>query len=254
MRITRLATARVSFDVYTASEQHVTVNGFGYKTTNPKNILGANCLQWCRADQGITIATGLSQWDDLSGNSKNYIQATGGAQPTWGATSGPNNTPALTFDGIDDVLTTTLSLPAPGTTPSWIWLVMKSITFTNTDRIYSAANSSSTITLVQVSPSPSLAIYNGLTVGTNADLAVGTWGAVEAYFSNSTADYVQINDNAKVTGVSAANNSTTGRTLGAGVGTLFGNIGVAEIVYANTLPSAAQLAAFSAYRLARYGF
>jgi len=58
---------------------------------------------WLRADMGITIATGVSQWNDQSGigdSNRNATQATGGAQPTLNtADVAYNNQPTLTFTG-----------------------------------------------------------------------------------------------------------------------------------------------------------
>jgi hypothetical protein len=58
---------------------------------------------WYRADQGITIATGVSQWSDLSGNARHLLQATGANQPTFTASS-INGKPDVAFDGVNDVL------------------------------------------------------------------------------------------------------------------------------------------------------
>lgn len=69
----------------------------------------ANLAAWYRADQGVTISTGVSQWNDLSGNGRHLTQATGANQPTFGATAGPNSTPALTFDGSNDSLGVTFT-------------------------------------------------------------------------------------------------------------------------------------------------
>lgn len=222
----------------------------------PLTILSGTLLQWSRADQGVTQVAGVSQWDDLSGNNRHWAQATTGSQPTFGATSGPNGTPAITFDGVDDNLrNTTLTRPVPNTTPTWIWIVFKQVTWTNSRRIYSAGNSSSTLTLVQSSPSPGLIAYNAVNSSVNTDLVVGAWAAVANYFSNSTADYIQVNDNAPTTGINLGNNgASTSMVLGAGNNTLYSNIAVAEIVYASALPTADQLAQLAAYRLMRYGF
>lgn len=57
-----------------------------------------NCVLWLRADIGTTIATGVSQWNDQSGNGNNFSQATGSAQPTVAASvSALNGAPALQF-------------------------------------------------------------------------------------------------------------------------------------------------------------
>jgi hypothetical protein len=218
----------------------------------PASIMGADTLQWCRADQGVTA----TDWNDISGQGKHYTQATGSAFPTFGATAGPNSTPALTFDGTDDVLNCAgLSLPAPGTTPTWIWVVMKQTAWVSTRRIFSATNNSNICTAFANTGTPTLAIFNGATVNDNAGATVGTWVAAQFYFSNSTSDFIQINDAAKATGASAGNNSSgVGRTLGAGAAGFFSSLAVADILYARVLPSAGQITQFAAYRLARYAF
>jgi hypothetical protein len=56
---------------------------------------------WLRADMGITIATGVSQWNDQSGvgdSNRNAVQATGANQPTYNATDAAyNNQSTLSF-------------------------------------------------------------------------------------------------------------------------------------------------------------
>ena len=41
------------------------------------------CAVWLRADLGITISTGVSQWNDQSGNGNNVISAIGAQQPAY---------------------------------------------------------------------------------------------------------------------------------------------------------------------------
>lgn len=69
-------------------------------------------IGWWRADE-VTIVTGVSSWTDLSGNSNDLTQATTTKQPTWAADSGPNSTPAISFDGVDDFLRATFTLAQP---------------------------------------------------------------------------------------------------------------------------------------------
>lgn len=59
---------------------------------NPLMING--CALWLRADQGITLATGVSQWNDLSGNGRVMAQGTGSAQPS---PANVNGQPSLRF-------------------------------------------------------------------------------------------------------------------------------------------------------------
>lgn len=77
-------------------------------TVNAWALTDVTGLQgWWRADAGnVTIATGVSQWNDTSGNARHLTQATGSAQPAHTSSlAGMNNQPAVTFDGSNDQLT-----------------------------------------------------------------------------------------------------------------------------------------------------
>lgn len=54
----------------------------------------------------ITVATGVSQWDDKSGNARHLLQGTGANQPATG-TRTQNNRNVIDFDGTNDTLVTT---------------------------------------------------------------------------------------------------------------------------------------------------
>jgi hypothetical protein len=57
----------------------------------------------------ITIATGVSQWDDKSGNGRNVVQATSAQQPTHGVAT-LDSKPVVNFDGSNDRLVGTTAL------------------------------------------------------------------------------------------------------------------------------------------------
>ncbi len=109
--------------------------------TSPSDIAGL--AAWYRADLGITIATGVSQWNDLSGNGRHLIQASGTLQPlvTQGASNG---LPGVTSDGVDDKLVASFARSEPRTevvVAKWtsatggLW----DGTTVNTNRIYRSA-------------------------------------------------------------------------------------------------------------------
>jgi len=67
--------------------------------------LSIDCLLWCRADAGVEEnGSGVSGWEDMSGNSNDLAQATASAQPAL-EVGGLGGRPELTFDGSNDVLT-----------------------------------------------------------------------------------------------------------------------------------------------------
>jgi hypothetical protein len=72
------------------------------------------CVLWLDAAQGVTLVSGaVSQWADLSGANNHVTQATAGARPVVGV--GQNGLPCVNFDGTDDILNVTVSIPQPQT-------------------------------------------------------------------------------------------------------------------------------------------
>jgi hypothetical protein len=79
---------------------------------SPASLSGL--IAWYRSDRGITIATGVSQWNDISGNGNHLVQATTTKQPPFDADSGPNGHPFVgTFDNVDDFLQDAFTLSQP---------------------------------------------------------------------------------------------------------------------------------------------
>ena len=69
--------------------------------------LGASLALWLDAEDTASITLNgstVSQWDDKSGNSRHFSQATAANQPTYQA-AGFNGRPTLNFDGGSDFMT-----------------------------------------------------------------------------------------------------------------------------------------------------
>jgi hypothetical protein len=79
---------------------------------NPRSIAGLEA--WYAADvaSSITIATGVSQWADLSGKGRNLTQSITNNQPAYNSVT-LNGKPTVTFDGSNDCLVATFSLAQP---------------------------------------------------------------------------------------------------------------------------------------------
>ena len=76
-------------------------------------LLGADLALWLDADDSSTITlngSNVAQWDDKSGNDRHATQPTAASQPTYLAT-GFNGKPTLTWDGTDDAMLLSMSLP-----------------------------------------------------------------------------------------------------------------------------------------------
>jgi hypothetical protein len=82
---------------------------------HPTKFRASGLVYWLRADGGITIATGVATWADLSGAGNNHVQATTTKQPAFAAGGGPRSRPCVTPDGVDDFLGATFTLSHPMT-------------------------------------------------------------------------------------------------------------------------------------------
>lgn len=219
----------------------------------PANISSVTKYFWLRADLGVTVATGVSAWADQYGLN-NATQATGAAQPTLSASDAAfNNQASITFDGTDDALVFTgLDLPAPGTTPFWVWIIFRQLSWTSLDWIFAAGNN--TVALQQFTAEPQLRIINGIAVSTNSGAPTGTAVRGIASFTNSVADYLKLASTV-VTGVASGNNDPISGSFGLGARSAglsgFCNVAYAEIIGLAGEPT--ELAQLEAYGTARYG-
>jgi len=68
---------------------------------NPRSIPGLALWLDASDSSSYTIATGVSEWRDKSGNERTFSQSTGNNQPTVSANA-QNGKTALTFDGTND--------------------------------------------------------------------------------------------------------------------------------------------------------
>lgn len=78
---------------------------------------------WLDANDASTITLNgstVSQWNDKSGNGRNYAQGTAANQPTYSAT-GWGTQPAISFDGVNDILSTAV---ADWTAANMSWYVV----------------------------------------------------------------------------------------------------------------------------------
>lgn len=84
-----------------------------------------NLVDWYRSDLGLSLSgSNVTGWASQSGSGRSVTQATGSLQPIWNATSGSNNLPGITFDGVDDFLSGTFS-PLDGLTEYTMFVVAK---------------------------------------------------------------------------------------------------------------------------------
>jgi hypothetical protein len=186
-----------------------------------------NLRGWWESDQGTTIVTGVSQWNDLSGNNNHLLQATGTKQPALVAAQ-INGLPVVSFDGVDDDMVAAFALVQPET----VFVVFRQPTWTNFDMVYDGAAVTNNMSLQQATASPGLAIRAGVaTVALNNNLAVGaTFGLVTAKY-NGASSSLQVNSTAVTTGNPGANGGAGIRVGSRGDGAAnFGDVDVAGLI------------------------
>jgi hypothetical protein len=107
----------------------------------PSDIAGMQLWLDAQDSASITIATGVSQWSDVSGNGRHFIQSVGANQPSY---TGSGATAAVVFDGTND----SLSLSTPfitGLGSATIFMVLKPGTLA-TSKFFLSEDSSSSAT------------------------------------------------------------------------------------------------------------
>jgi len=256
-KITVRATGLSANRVVTSRLQFLLEEGATAPTT-PLSIMGANTVAWWRSDLGVNPGTngaGVNNWMDQGPGSFNLVQATAANQPTYNTTGGPNSTPSLLFDGVNDrLVNAAINRPAPATTRTVVWIVFRQVTWTNTDKLFGFGTTATHMGALQSGVTPQIGMQNLTTVNLNNALAVNTYGRGEFGFSGSTSDYIKLVATT-VTGASAGNTDPLATfTLGAsGPQTLFANIQVVEVAIFDAVPTAGQTTSLNSYLSSRYG-
>lgn len=217
------------------------------ETASPLTLLGATgLLQWCRSN--TTLDSGglgtASQLTDLSGAGLHYTAATT-ARPAITA-AGLNGRATLLFNGTANLMTSTLNLPAPGTTPTFTWMVFRQRTNWVANASIIGGSGANTMRLRQVTASPILDLFNGNNGPDNAGAALNTWVRMRAQAQNTVADYLRLGSTL-ATGIALGNSASIGRQLGGQAGTQFAHLEFAELFYRTSEPSATQLTALDTY-------
>ena len=199
-----------------------------------------NTIAWFDAQENITKdgSNLVSAWGDKSGLAHHLLQAAGTNQPLWSANG-------ILFDGVDNMMK---CVAFPWNQPEFIYMVIKQVTWTNTRRIFDG-NAVNSGVLAQSAVTPEIKSYAGTWTAANNNLVVDTWSIVRILFNGLTSS-TQVNETAKVEGNGGIGNMG-GFTLGAsGIGSLFGNIEVKEIIGRISVVGEAEI---YAYLAAKYG-
>jgi len=201
---------------------------------------------WFRAGWGQTVTdSGVSQWDDISGNGRHLKQGTDA------------NRPALQADGTVLFNGTSHFLKCDAFTlnqPTTVLMVVKQVSWTNVD-IICDGNAAGTLYIYQVSSSPNINASSDnsvTTLGLNGGLAVGAYGVACVVFNGASSSSL-INLGTPVTG-SVGTGNAGGFTLGARAsGSASSNIQVAEVILLPIALDATQRARAVRYLMGAWG-
>lgn len=214
--------------------------------------IAANMQFWYRSNSGITLATGVSQWNDLSGGGRHLTQATGSKQPAFQQSGGPNGLAAVVFDGSADEMAATVTLAQPTT----IYALFRQVVWTSNATLMDG-DPVNTIRVLQngvSGASPDIALASGnAPAANNSNSAVGAWCA-GAFLFNGASSSIRINRTAATTGDPGATTATTLNLAanGGGLGD-FCNVAYAELLGYSAAHTAAQQSAMLDYLMKRGG-
>lgn len=248
-------------DAANLNDQVVT-NNTAARAADPLAIVqSANVISFLSGDLGLAEAggagTGLSTWSDQSGNGNDAIQISSTtARPDLNATG-------LNGHGVVDFVKTEghwmffddLNLPAPGTTPTFWWIVLNIKTYTSGDNIFSG--SSTTVMRCRLSATSNTIGCANPTAGPVATFTPGDWNRLEAKFANSadvnTGDYTKIGATATARGTAVGNNDPGNGVmrLCTDLVTRFGNATIACVLICDGEPT--EKATLDAWVTAYYG-
>jgi len=221
---------------------------------------------WVRSDRRVAVAGGkVKCWGDLSGNGNDLAFLPHDARPDFdaplfAAAGGPNGVPEIVFDGVDDsLLNNTLRFDLP-----WYWwAVIEQVSWYEGGRLWISMNEATVISNLSQAGlgvgSPNIlqqnANVNLFDVNSNSAGVLGSFFRLEAAYTNSTDDFLNIHST-----VSTGKNSggdqggTPGLRLGANQDPgAWSNIAVVELLKCSAVPTPEQRAALDAYGATRYG-
>jgi len=149
----------------------------------------SNLEMWARFNSGITVTgLGVSQWDDVSGNSKHFLQAVDSKRPSHESNG------AVLCDGVDEFLfATSITLTQPHTT----YILVNTKTWTSGDVILGFGGGANRY-LQQTGTTPDLYLNNQAAIGPVSPV-LDTYNVI-ALVSNGASSVIQLNSDTPVTG------------------------------------------------------
>jgi len=193
-------------------------NPGGGGETYPTVLDDGNTVAWFDYTKGTTIVTGVSKWEDQSGNGNDLLQAATGRQPSL-------TSDGVLFNGSTDFLkASSFTLEQP----EFIYMLFRIVTWTLNTDVFDG-NTAFSGELYMSATTPDIKVYAGMGSSANSNMVVGTF-AVARVLINGASSKIQINDTTSVTGNFGAADMN-GFTIGAsGGGSRYSNIEIKEAI------------------------
>lgn len=177
----------------------------------------------------------VGAWVSADAGVHNLLQATSDKRPLF-KTNIQNGKPCVLFDGVNDFLRASFTLPAPCT----IYLALKQVTWFDTGYIADGAGGvDNRMVIIQRDTTPLIRTYNNGSYGPNLPtLALGTFGIIKVVFDGASSS-ATLNNGTPVTGT-LSGATIGGLTLcgsGAG-GSPNANVYIGEVIQLDNVPSA----------------
>lgn len=182
------------------------------------------------ANGHVWQATGTLQ--DTSGNGKHFTQATASKQAI--ITVGLNGKAGLWCVAANsNSLVSALNLPAPGTTPYYVFAVFRQKSWIANSTMWGRGSGTGE-TLYCAPSTPTLTHYTGVTTITNGGAAIDTWVVAELTATNNASDTKRIGTT--TTTGNSGNIATTGLEIGSATGIAYGDIELLALIHTPNLP------------------
>lgn len=232
----------VSQTPFTAAST-VVLTGTGITATFPTGTYSSTPS----ADTYTSVVTS-SAWADQSGNGHTLSQATAANQMAYGASSGPNSTPAMIGTAALQTFMATAAFTL--TQAYWIWIVCRWTSAYSTTATMIDGLATNLAGMTRLS-STSFRLYSGVAGFTYSGATPQTYQAYGLTVNGASSSIVS-NGTTVATGTVSVTNQS-GLTVGAGGAdaAIASDCLISEIVIASAVPAANVL---SAYSQARYGF
>lgn len=214
-----------------------------YFVVGPLAIMAGHIRCGYSGDVGLTSTT----WQD-QGPSGRHLAGT--CSVAAAALGGKN---CAQMNGTSHRLDATFSLPAPGTSPSYIWTIARNDSGGGFSCVVALGLTNDNALIRDSGATELCAVYPGFSSLRHAlGFTVGTFKRARALFSNSSSDLVQVGAGAAVTGFAPpTNNAGDGIHLGFSNGT-YSQTTYAEVWVFDQDPGGTNLAALDAWATTKY--